>query len=211
MSAILFASAANGPVFAKILFFSITPLPIFIAGLSLGWISAALGGLAGAIAISALLATVAVEGSSPGLGIAVGATQVLPPVILCYLAQLNRVSSTGAGPQNTIEWYPIGRLILWSAAIGSVLAILTLLLMGQDLGTLQESFRKAIEKLVEQQMPDGGGNKLSQDDLTKIVEVIMSLLPAFLSISIMGTLLLNMWLAGRISLSFGRLFRPWQT
>ena len=203
LSAVLFLSAAMGPLFAKVFFYLITPLPIFVAGLSFGWASAAIAGIAGVAGLSLFIA--------PKFGLAFAASQVIPPILLCYLAQLNRVSAPDPGKtQPAVEWYPVGRIVLWTAAIGAGLAILSLLLMGQDFETLQTTLKEAVQKLVEQQLPKGNeATKLTPQDVEKITQVLISLMPAFLAVSIMATLLLNLWLAARVSASFGRLMRPW--
>ncbi len=202
ISAVLFASAAAGPLYAKFLFYLITSLPLFLVGLSFGWIAAAIGGIVGAIVLAVI--------ATPHVGMAFGATQCIPPILLCYLAQLSRTTNTPNSSQTTTEWYPVGRIVLWAAALSAALTIATLLMMGQDLETLQATLRKAVEQLVQQQVPKGDdGNKLSADDITKITEVVLALMPAFLAISIMGIMLINLWLAARIAMSFGRLYRPW--
>ena len=49
ISAIVFASATTGPLVPRLILFLITPLPVFMAGLSLGWRSAAIAGAAAAL------------------------------------------------------------------------------------------------------------------------------------------------------------------
>ena len=46
-------------------------------------------------------------------------------------------------------------------------------------------------------------------DLDEATAVALALLPAASAISTMGSLIFNMWLAGRITLASGRLQRPW--
>src|SRR5215207_9936412 len=107
-AALLFASVASGSMAAIFLFY-LAPLPILIA--ALGWSHWA--GL-----IAAASATTAVAILSGSLFIAV-------PVIafgawwLGYLALLGRPATNGGG--SALEWYPVGRLIMWAALIGTLI------------------------------------------------------------------------------------------
>jgi len=51
ISAVVFASATTGPLLMRMLLFLLTPLPLFLAGLGLGPITAAIAGIAGAVAL----------------------------------------------------------------------------------------------------------------------------------------------------------------
>src|SRR5512138_2186954 len=106
-AALLFVSVVSGSPAAVVLFY-LAPLPILIA--ALGW-----SHWAGLIAAASATAAVAVLS---------GVFFVAVPVIafgawwLGYLALLARpVANGGAG---ALEWYPVGRLVLWSAVIGTL-------------------------------------------------------------------------------------------
>ncbi len=56
-------------------------------------------------------------------------------------------------------------------------------------------------------MPDAP--TLGASEIDEATAVALALLPAASAISTMGSLLINMWLAGRITFASGRLQRPW--
>jgi len=201
LTTIVFASAMTGGLLS-ILLFMITPLPIFLVGLGIGWVSAAFAGAFAGLTISILV--------NPIAGLAFASTQIAPVIVLCYLAQLGReVHNPQTGATDT-EWYPIGRLVLWSAALATVIAITMLALIGNDLDQLRAAVRKFIEDVFSRQLQGvGQGNALNEDDLNAITNMTVRILPAVTTISIMASHMLNLWLAGRIVLASGRLIRPW--
>src|SRR5215468_9878578 len=135
-AALLFASVASGSIAAVILFY-LAPLPIAIA--ALGW-----GHLSGLIA--ATVATTAVAILSGIFFLAV-------PVIafgawwLGYLALLARPASNGGGA-GALEWYPVGRLVLWAAVLGTLLVAAAISNFGTDQESLQAALRKTYEPFV---------------------------------------------------------------
>ncbi len=214
ISAIVFASAATGPLAARFLLFLITPLPVFLAGLGTNWTAAALAGAVGAIAIG-LIAT-------PAVGLVFALSQALPAAILCYLALLNRPqlnTNPSLTPQSApatttttpgLEWYPVGRLVLWAGIIAALMSLGSMLILAQDMEGLRDAIRTFLEKTIKQSgVPDGQSSPLAQVDIGVMTDVTLQLLPAVTAISIMVGLLLNLWLAGRITHASGRLARPW--
>lgn len=208
IAAVVFASATTGPLPVRFILFLLTPLPIFLAGLGWGYLSALTAGLAGSVLIASMWAV--------PVGIAFALTQALPCVFLCYLALLNRPlpsASNQSGQQAqtaSLEWYPIGRIILWTAAISAIIAIAMLLLLGTDIETLKKSMRASLEVFVTQQLPKGNGATTpSGEDLDRMTEIALRIMPAVAAVSIMGGLLFNFWLSARITLMSGRLSRPW--
>lgn len=213
ISAVTFASAATGTPLVQFVLFLLTPLPVYLAGLGAGWFAAIVAGLTGGIALALF--------THPAAGLIFAATQLAPAGLLTYLAQLARPVSrpappAGAPPQipdhsAAVEWYPVGRLIVWSAVMAVILTTGMLLLLGQDVEGLRQSLREFIQKVIEQGMPDqnSGASPVSDADLTTITDISLRLLPAITAISLMGALLFNLWLAGRITLAAGRLRRPW--
>ena len=105
-AALLFASVASGSMAAIFLFY-LAPLPILIA--ALGW-----SHWAGLIAAASATAVI---------GSPVRLFFIAVPVIafgawwLGYLALLARPATNGGGTE--LEWYPVGRLVLWAAMIGT--------------------------------------------------------------------------------------------
>ncbi len=209
VAAVVFASATTGPLPVRFILFLLTPLPIFLAGLGWGYRSALTAGLTGALIIALM--------SNAKVGVAFAITQALPCVVLCYLALLNRplaaqsaTSTSGNQPPN-VEWYPVGRLVIWAAVIAAVIAIAMLMVLGTDMDTLKKSLRASIEVFAKQQLPKGseGAAAISAADLDQMTDLALRVLPAIAAVSIMGGFLFNLWLAARITLASGNLPRPW--
>ena len=108
-AALLFASVASGAPTALILAY-LAPLPILIA--ALGWSHWA-GMVASLTAAAGLGATLGLYFFGAFL-IGVG----LPAWWLGYLALLARPVGTNGSMR--LEWYPIGRLVLWAAIVGAL-------------------------------------------------------------------------------------------
>lgn len=205
-SAVLFASAAAGGATGRLVLYVLVPLPCFLAGL--GWGSAAAGLAAGAGA--------AVVGGVLGFKAAVLflLSQGLPVAIVCHLALLSRdlqPASPGIAPAGppSLEWYPPGRLVAAASIMGGSLAALSLLVLGPDLDTLRGMLRELIEKVFLQELPGLKDRQLSDEDITAITEFSLYALPAASAMLWLGGFLLNLWIAGRITLLSGRLPRPW--
>lgn len=203
LSAVAFGAAAKSPLFLLILLIILTPLPICLAGLGLGWPMAGIAGLTASLALS-LAAT-------PTLALVFGLTQALPIIVLCYLALLSRPLPGGSPSSPVMEWYPVGRIVIWASVIAGGLSFAWLLMLGHDLDEVRRTLKDFIEKLVAQEIPvTADGRPLTDPEiLEKTSEVAFYLLPAFSAISWMMGFLFNLWLSGRLLLGTGTLLRPW--
>lgn len=207
VAAVVFASATTGPMFARFLLMFFTPLPIALAGLGWGWRTAVLASAVGGAAILAF--------TSPAVASAFVVTQAAPMVLLTYLALLSRPigESGGASPNNdgtAVEWYPVGRLVLWSAALAGLMSIAMLVLIGGDLETLRKTLGDFIKTALETGLAQGDGAvQLSEAEIAAISEIALGVLPAASAVSWMGSLLCNLWVAGRVTRASGQLGRPW--
>ncbi|NNE20969.1 MAG: hypothetical protein HKN11_00015, partial [Rhizobiales bacterium] len=112
-AAALHATIVTGSPLSLVLFY-LAPLPLFLAGLGWGPVVAGLAGLVGSAALAGAIdfRTGAFFLLSAGVA----------PVLLSYLALINRPAQAGLGLEgeaadSEIEWYPEGRLILWCAVI----------------------------------------------------------------------------------------------
>jgi hypothetical protein len=196
VSATVFASATTGPLLMRMALFLLTPLPLFLAGLGVGPMTAAIAGIAGTALVFAA--------GSLTAAVVFAASQALPVFLLSYLATLNR--TTG----DLTEWYPVGRIVLAAALIAGAFATLTLLLLGGDVDALRASLRALLENFVNTELPKmPDAPTLGPKEIDEATALALALLPAASAISTMGSLLFNMWLAGRITLASGRLQRPW--
>lgn len=209
-SALLFISAAAGDPAGRVVLFFMAPLPGFLAGLGWGARSAGIAAVSSAIICGGLL------------GLASGgyvlATQGIPVTVLCYLASLSRDLAPTAVPASItstpsiaaaphVEWYPVGRLIAIATVMAGVLALLTVVVFGADLDDMRKILRASIEQL--QQLAMFKDSTISEQDKASLTEVMLYLFPAASSLSWLIGLLLNFYLAGRITLASGRLPRPW--
>ncbi len=196
VSAVVFASATAGPMFTRLLLFLLTPLALFLAGLGLGPMIALIAGVAGTVVVLA-------AGSAPA-AIVFAASQAAPTAVLVYLASLNRTTTAGA------EWYPAGRIVIAAALLAGAFSVLTLYLLGADIDQLRSTLRGMLEQFVNTELPKmPDAPVLGPQEIDEATSVALALLPAASGISTMGSLLFNMWLAGRITLASGRLQRPW--
>ena len=86
-----------------IVLYLLAPLPILIVGLGWSHQAALVAAVTGSLALGLVVA--------PFLGLGFLAYLALPAWWLAYLALLGRPSADG-----TMEWYPTGRLLAWTAA-----------------------------------------------------------------------------------------------
>src|SRR5262249_37430942 len=139
-AALLFASVASFSVFATLLFY-LAPLPILIA--ALGWTHWAglIAGFAAALSLGLTLGFYLFAAFLIGVA--------LPAWWLAYLSQLAR--PVGGNGAMMLEWYPIGRLLLWAALIAAALVIVAIPSFGTDKETLQAGLRTAFERAIRLQ------------------------------------------------------------
>jgi hypothetical protein len=188
-AALLFASGASGSTAAMLLVL-LAPLPIMIV--TLGW-----SHWAGLIASATAAACLAVVGVAFLAAFLFGVG--LPAWWLGYLALLTRPGATPNAP----EWYPVGRLVLGAAGINAFIVGATLLSFGTDLAGLQSAVRESgLEEAVGQQLEN-------PDDAGRLIDMMVRFLPGVAAASMTLTTVFNLWLAGRIVKTSGRLQRPW--
>jgi hypothetical protein len=198
-SALLFASVASGTLLAIPLFY-LAPLPILIA--AVGW--SHLAGLIAAVVAAASLA--AVLGGFFFISFLIGIG--LPAWWLGYLALLAR--SGGPAPEH-LEWYPVGRIVLWAAVLAAVVVSFGILTIGTDAESFRSGLRGAIERLL------GLGGDAPKRPTFKLpglgemdpVEFMVLITPPTAAVVALVTNLMSLWLAGRVVKVSGRLKRPW--
>ncbi|MGQ0672932.1 MAG: DUF2232 domain-containing protein [Hyphomicrobium sp.] len=197
VSAVTFISVALGKAGLGVLLYLVISLPIFLVGLAMGWAAAAIA------AVGATIVILLVGGPLAAGGFAV--TQAAAPVLLTYLALLNRPGS-GSG---AVEWYPPGRLVIAAALIGAALSIVFMVVLGGTADAIKEKIAPLIQSMIEAQFGGTGAVPIPKEDIPKLVDVAVAILPAMSAIAIMGALLLNLWLAGRVTRASGQLTRDW--
>ena len=200
-AALLFASVASGAMLSILLFY-LAPLPIMIA--ALGWSHWA--GLIGALAASAALAFAFGNYFFVAFLIVIG----LPAWWLGYLALLGRPTPAA---NDSIEWYPLGRLVLWCAVIGTLVVVAAIPHFGLNQERFQAALKHAFESVLQLQSDASSGSPELPgiSDASRVIEFLVVAGPPAAAVVSTVTLTLNLWLAGLIVKISGRLKRPWPT
>ena len=196
-SGLLFASVASGSMLSVILFY-LAPLPIFIA--AIGW--SHWSALVAAAAAATGLATVFGGYFFIAFLIGVG----LPSWWLGYLALLARPSMSG-----DMEWYPAGRLVVWSAILGALIVIAAIPSFGSDEESYQAGLGAAFERLLGTQtrMPSDASLDMAGFDRKRLIDFLVVVIPLAAAVIATVTNVFNLWLAARVVKISGRLRRPW--
>jgi hypothetical protein len=193
-SALLFASVASGSLLSIFLFY-VAPLPILIAGLGWSHWAAAIASLGAAATLAAVFGSVFFFAFMAGTG--------LPAWWLGYLTMLARPATDGAA----LEWYPPGRLVLWSAGLAAAVVCIGVLNFGTDADTFRATLRDALDRIIQiKSDAPAGAPKSTQDTL---IGFLVAAIPPAGAIIATFTNVLNLWLAGRVVNLSGRLRRPW--
>lgn len=209
MSALVFVSANAGPIPVRALLFALTPLAIALAGLGWGWRNSIVAGVAGTGVLGALSGNLIFTS-------VFALTQALPMAVLVYLAGLSRPAEEATEPPlkssskiPLVEWYPVGRLVIWAAIISVLLAIFGMLLVASS-PEFAENLSKIISTILKSSdLPSADSELLTDEKIRQISDATVKLIPAYLAISTTVVLLFNLWLAGRITFASGQLERPW--
>jgi hypothetical protein len=200
-SALMFASIVSGALISLLLFY-LAPLPLMMAALGWGPLSATIGGISAAIGLGAIF----------GLPycIAFVVTVALPAWWLGHLALLGRPvtngvsSGDGASPvAPDIEWYPVGRILLWVTGFAALTTMAALLTLGTDAATITGALRRGLLRIIGQSDP------VSSGEIEQRIDALVTIAPAAAALVAMLTLTLNLWLAAKITATSGRLHRPW--
>lgn len=200
IAAALFSSAATATALAGILFY-LAPLPICLAGVGWGWISAVLAATTGTVVVASVL------GLATGgiFALAIGA----PIATLCYLALLSRpVTPAQNGGTGTLEWYPVGRLVGWAAIMAGGLAGVMVLMLGYDTETYRDSIKDVLQHSALKEL-DKDGTLINESTIGNLSSMLARALPAAFAIIWQTVALFNLWLAGVIVDASGRALRPW--
>jgi hypothetical protein len=200
-SALMFASIISGALISLVLFY-LSPLPLMVTALGWGPLAATIGGIAAASGLGAMF----------GLPycVAFALTVALPAWWLGHLALLGRpiataAPATGTAPAAapTLEWYPVGRILLWIAGFATLTTIAAMLTLGTDAETITGTLRRGLLRVL------GPRDAASSGDVERWVAALSLIAPPAAAIVSMMTLTLNLWLSGKIAATSGRLHRPW--
>ena len=196
ISAVVFASATTGPLLLRFALFFLTPLPLYLAGLGIGPAAGAVAVIAATVSILAL--------TNPVAALVFAVSAGMPAALTARFARLGR------DHDGRTEWYPVGRIVAAAALFGGLFAALALLLMGGDTDTLSKAMHTVVENFVKTEMPHvPGAAPITDVQIEEMATRSLNYLPYTLAALSLITTLLNLWLAGRITLASGRLARPW--
>jgi hypothetical protein len=197
-SALMFVSIVSGALISLVLF-NLASLPLMVAAIGWGPLTAAIGGIAATSAFGLLF------GSS--FAFAYATTAALPAWWLGHLVMLGRPAAPApdgtAPPADAMEWYPTGRLLMWIVVIGALLALMTLLTIGTDAEAIAAAMKRGFARIVRMFALRG----VSIDE--GVIDTMTAIAPAGFPAAPIITLTVNLWLAGRIAKTSGRLQRPW--
>jgi hypothetical protein len=172
-----------------------------VAAIGWGPLCATIGGIAAASGLGAIL----------GLPycIAFAVMVALPAWWLGHLALLGRPApSDGSGNDAApvapvLEWYPVGRILLWIAGFAALTTMAALLTLGSDADAISGAMQQGLLRIL------GPRDEASSGDIQRWVDAAVIVAPAAAAIVAMMTLTLNLWLAAKITATSGRLHRPW--
>jgi hypothetical protein len=181
--------------------FYLAPLPLMVAALGWGPLAATIGGITAATGLGLIF----------GLPycIAFAITVALPAWWLGHLALLGRpvanvASGNGAAPvAPALEWYPVGRILLWIAGFAILTTIAALLTLGSDAEAIAGALRRGLLRML------GPRDAESAGEVERWVDALVVVAPAAAATVAMMTLTLNLWLAAKITATSARLHRPW--
>jgi len=200
-SALLFASIASGSPLSFALA-NFAQLPIMLA--AIGWTHVA--GLLAALVASLGLA-IATSGSvAVAFLLGIG----LPAWWIGYLVLLAR-PAPGADPA-AVEWYPVGRIVVWTAIAAALIVLVTMLRYGFDAGQVQAGLRRELERALRFLSGSPANSPLqlpSVKDPERLLDILVLIVPPMKAVALTTTSLLNLWLAALIVRISGRLKRPW--
>ncbi len=200
ITATLVGAAAVAQAFAAFLLY-IAPLPLCLAGLGWGSRSALVAALAGAIVVSLTF--------GPMAGIVFLLFLGLPFAFFCHLLLLSRApESTEGADAIAVEWYPVSRLVGWSAVIAGGLAAFVIVALGFDETALRETISKELQGATGAAL-DPEGQLLTPENIEVLSGTLAKIMPAIFSVGWMTTALLNLWIGGMIVEASGRALRPW--
>jgi hypothetical protein len=196
-SALMFASIISGAAVSLLLFY-LAPLPLMVAALGWGGTGSAIGGVIAALGLGTLFGW-------PYMA-AFMVTVAFPAWWLGHLALLGRPATQDIAPADqapALEWYPVGRIIAWTAGLATLTTVGALLTLGTDGAAITEGLRSGLLRVM------GERGTTPQVDREQLVNALASIAPSAAAVVAMLTLTVNLWLAGKITKTSGRLQRPW--
>ncbi|MGU3360176.1 DUF2232 domain-containing protein [Methylobacterium sp. M6A4_1b] len=218
VSALLFGVLLKATALA-ILLYLLAPLPILIVGLGWSHRAALVAAVTGALALALVV--------QPFLGLGFFAYLALPAWWLAYLALLGRANADG-----TMEWYPTGRLLAWTAGTAGLAFVAIAVIAAPNYETFQSQLRGMTRTLIDVradraanpgapvQKPaapeadtkipaEPGPQDPAEATRTEVANALAAIAPGLATHGLTVLLTFYLWAAARIVRISGRLLRPW--
>jgi hypothetical protein len=131
----------------------------------------------------------------------------LPAWWIGYLALLARPANGG-----DTEWYPVGRIVMWTALTAAAVVTATMLRYGLDFAQVRAGQRHEIEVVLRFLSGGAPGAPLrlpNVRDPERLMDILVLVIPPMKASALAVTTLINFWLAALIVRVSGRLRRPW--
>ncbi len=198
-SAVLFLSASRGTP-DVVLLFVLSPLPVALAGLGWGWLSAA---------VAAVVAATAAGMVGTGRTALVHAVALgVPMVTFCYFLMLNRpVAAADGSNEVALEWYPVGRMIAWASLGAGIISALALFGTASDAEGLRRTFLEVLDRVNVLRGADG--RDLTAEQKQAFARTFVYIFPWAIASMWFVIAIANIWVAGHVTRLSGRLARPW--
>jgi predicted membrane protein DUF2232 len=102
-----------------------------------------------------------------------------------------------------LEWYPVGRILLWITGFAALSTLAALLTLGTDAASITGALARGLRRIIGPREPASAG------ETEQWIDALVTIAPAAAATVAMMTLTLNLWLAAKITATSGRLHRPW--
>ncbi len=196
VSALLFAVVITGSPLALLLSY-VAPLPVLIAALGWNHKAGLVAAAAGTLGVAVVL--------GPGLGLAFAIGAALPAWWIAYLALLGRPL-----PDGSTEWYPLGRLLVWVAALAALVTIGGALAISTDFGAYRNAMMRGLRIVISGGDGVGASVRLPPEiNAEHLVARLAALVPIAAGASFVPMIVANLWLGAKAVQLSGRLPRPW--
>ncbi len=201
LSATAFLGLA-APSLVSIVMFYLSPAPLFMVGIAFGAPAAAIGAAAGFVFLAALL------------GLKAGAFHLVAisaaPVLITHLAMISRASAGGAEGEAADargrEWYPEGRLLLWTALAGAALMSALMLMLGPDMAAIEARLGEMAEEILKL---TGAAQQMNPAEARRMRAFLVAVTPLVSTVMWLLAMMGDFFLAARTVRAFGYETRPW--
>jgi hypothetical protein len=203
-SALLFASIVSGSPLAILLFY-LSALPLMLAAIAWSHMAGLFAVVFGALSLAAAL--------NYWIAFVYLASVATPAYVLAYMSMLGReVAPASATTPPQMEWYPVGRIVLWAGLIAFALVTVVILQFGTSFETYQKTIRATFESVlkIQARIPADQPLKLpGVQSPEQFLNMLVAVMPPAAAVLSMLTSIINLWLAARVARVSGKLRRPW--